>query len=54
MHFYGNESFLLALEGARIYDLDTVPVRIRNWWELENTKLYYSFFQEHGKLFEKG
>ena len=44
--------FLLALEGARIYDLDSCPVTVKNWWELENAKLYYSFFEKHRDLFE--
>ena len=44
--------FLLALEGARIYDLDARPARLKNWWELENTKVYYEFFRKHGHLFE--
>lgn len=43
--------FLLALEGARIYDLDADPVEVRNWWELENVRIYYEFFREHEKLF---
>ena len=45
--------FLLSMEGARIYDLDASPVEIRNWWELENTKIYYDFFAKHKDLFEK-
>ncbi len=45
--------FLLALEGARIYDLDSSPVEIKNWWELENTKIYFDFFNKHRDLFEK-
>ena len=44
--------FRLALEGARIYDLDATPVDIKNWWELENTKTYYEFFKAHKNLFE--
>ena len=44
--------FLLAMEGARIYDLDADPVRIRDWWELENVKIYYDFFREHSHLFD--
>ena len=44
--------FLLAMNGARIYDLDSDPVEIKNWWELENTKLYFRFFQQHRDLFE--
>ena len=43
--------FLLALEGARIYDLDADPVEVKNWWELENVRIYYEFFREHEKLF---
>ena len=45
--------FLLALEGARIYDLDSSPVQRKNWWELENTKIYYEFFKSHKDLFER-
>ena len=44
--------FLLAIENARIYNLDTVPVTTQNWWELENTKIYYEFFKKHRDLFE--
>ena len=43
--------FLLAMSGARIYDLDEAPVNIKNWWELENPKMYYEFFKRHEKLF---
>ena len=46
--------FLLALDGARIYDLDASPVDIRNWWELENSKVYFDFFKRHEALFLKG
>lgn len=44
--------FLLALEGAKIYDLDSVPVKTKPWWELENVKTYDRFFQKHRDLFE--
>ena len=44
--------FLLALEGARIYDLDARPASLKNWWELENTKVYYEFFKRHEHLFK--
>ena len=44
--------FLLALDGARIYDLDADPVTTKQWWELENTRMYYAFFREHGWRFE--
>ncbi len=44
--------FILALENARIYNLDETPVEIRNWWELENTRIYYDFFKKHSSLFQ--
>ncbi len=43
--------FLLSMNGARIYDLDASPVDIKNWWELENTKIYFEFFSRHENLF---
>ena len=46
--------FILALAGARIYDLDSSPVTIRNWWELENTRTYYEFFKKYSRYFEDG
>ncbi len=39
--------FLLSMPGARIYDLDTVPVRARKWTELSNVRLYRDFFEAH-------
>lgn len=44
--------FLLALEGARIYDLDSRPAAVRNWWELENARVYFDFFNKNRELFE--
>ena len=44
--------FLLSMSGARIYDLDSRPVEVRNWWELENTRIYFDFFNKHRRLFE--
>lgn len=44
--------FILALDGARIYNLDETPVDICNWWELENTKTYFEFFDKNRHLFE--
>ncbi|OMF67034.1 AAA family ATPase [Paenibacillus glucanolyticus] len=43
--------FLLAMEFTKIYDLDTNPVDIKQWWELENTKVYFDFFNKHKRLF---
>jgi len=45
--------FLLAMDGATIYDLDATPVLTKRWWELENTRTYYEFFKKHEKLFKK-
>ncbi len=45
--------FILSIDGARIYDLDSNPVQVREWWELENTRLYFDFFQKHKALFEQ-
>ena len=43
--------FLLSMDGARIYDLDASPADIKNWWELENTRIYFDFFKRYEKLF---
>lgn len=45
--------FLLAMQGARIYDLDAHPSEIKEWWELENTKIYFDFFEKNRHLFQK-
>ena len=43
--------FLLAIPGARVYDLDSDPVRPRPWTELENVRAYHDFFKEHEEEF---
>lgn len=43
--------FLLSMDFTKIYDLDTIPVDIKEWWELENTKVYFDFFNKHKELF---
>ena len=43
--------FLLALPGARVYDLDADPPRPRRWTELENVQIYRRFFAEHAAEF---
>ena len=37
--------FLLALKGARVYDLDHAPVTVKKWTELECVEVYRSFFR---------
>ena len=44
--------FLLSIPGAVIYDLDSLPVQVRPWTELENVRVYYEFFKNHQKAFE--
>lgn len=43
--------FLLAMRGAKVYDLDADPVTIRRWTELPAVRAYYDFFQAHAKEF---
>ena len=57
--FYGcqfiistHSPFLLAMKGARIYDLDQSPVAVRKWTELSNVRLYRDFFEAHRNEFE--
>ena len=44
--------FLLAMRGAKIYDLDSVPVQSRPWTKLEHVRAYWQLFQERGGEFE--
>lgn len=39
--------FMLALKGAKIYDLDENPVDVKRWTELDSVKLYFNFFKKH-------
>lgn len=45
--------FILGMDGATIYDLDSVPASTKNWWELENMKIYYNFFKDNSEKFDK-
>lgn len=45
--------FILALKGAKVYDLDSSPAEPRNWWELENVRIYYDFFKKYEELLER-
>ncbi|QUI25278.1 AAA family ATPase [Vallitalea pronyensis] len=46
--------FILAIKGAKIYDMDASPVAVRKWTELKNVRLFYDFFKQHEKAFLKG
>ena len=43
--------FLLAIKGAKIYDLDESPVSVKSWTSLENVRTYYEFFKHHDSAF---
>lgn len=42
---------LLAMKGARVYDLDQRPVQVRKWTDLPAVRAWYEFFKEHTKEF---
>lgn len=44
--------FLLSLRGAKIYNLDENPVTVEKWYNLDNVRSYYNFFQQHKDEFE--
>ncbi len=44
--------FLLSMKGAKIYDLDAAPARVRRWSELQNVRAYYDLFRERQGDFE--
>lgn len=46
--------FLLAMRGAKIYDLDEDIVTVKPWTELENVRAYYDFFKVHEREFGRG
>ncbi len=44
--------FLLSIKGARVYDIDSVPVKERNWTELDCVNIYREFFKENEFRFD--
>ena len=44
---------LLSIDGAKIYDLDSTPVDVKKWYELENVKIYFEHFYKNKNLFNK-
>ncbi|MBR6570594.1 MAG: AAA family ATPase [Clostridia bacterium] len=58
--FYGcqfviatHSPFLLALKGAKIYDLDADPAHVRRWTDLPSVRAYFDFFMQHKQSFEE-
>ena len=45
--------FLLAVEGAKIYDLDAAPAAVKAWEQLESVRVYYDFFVRSREKFEE-
>lgn len=45
--------FLLAMERAKIYNLDGEPAAISKFWELPNMKLYHELFSRYDIYFKK-
>lgn len=43
--------FLLAMKGARVYDLDQEPIEPRRWTDLPNVRVWHDFFQAHEDKF---
>ena len=57
--FYGcqfiistHSPFLLSMKGSVVYDLDSNPVVVKRWSELENIRAYYRLFHEHSSEFD--
>ena len=46
--------FLLAMRGAKIYDLDEEVVTVKPWTQLANVRAYYDFFKAHEREFGRG
>lgn len=44
--------FLLAMRDAKIYNLDSLPVKTQKWTTLPNVRLYYDFFKENEEDFD--
>ena len=44
--------FILALRGAKVYDLDADPAAVRRWTELPAVRAYYEFFKANAELLE--
>ena len=43
--------FFLAMPGAKIYNLDSIPAAECKWTELPNVRAYYDFFKSHENQF---
>ena len=44
--------FFLSIPNAMIYDLDSNPIAVKDWTELENVRAYYDLFKKHEHEFD--
>jgi predicted ATPase len=44
--------FILSINNALIYDLDSSPAKAKKWYELENVKIYYELFKNNKEYFK--
>lgn len=44
--------FLLSIPGAKIYDLDQMPIKTEQWYNLENVRCYYQLFEDNKHHFK--
>ena len=44
--------FLLSMRAAKIYNLDSDPVDVCKWTQLQNVRKVYEFFKKHERAFE--
>ena len=44
--------FILSIQGAKIYDLDSTHVCVNEWYKLDNVQAYYELFERNRDLFE--
>ena len=44
--------FLLSMKGAKIYDMDSLPVKECRWTEIESVRESYDFFKSHSSDFD--
>ena len=44
--------FLLAIRGAKLYDLDQRPISTCKWTDVENVRAFHAFFQAHEQEFQ--
>jgi len=45
--------FMLGTLQSKIYNLEASSLKICDWFELENIRLFYQFFQQHKREFER-